>query len=818
MRCLITLCIIRLITKSAFGYSPSISRRKVFGLKRSTGVFMENKNGDEIHLESNIISNIKRVEIDLSNFKGNEEPLVIETGKIGRQSSGAVTLTRGDTVVYTTACRSNEVRNVDFVPLSVEYCERFSSAGMTSGAFNRRDGRPSEHEILTCRLIDRPIRPLLKTRYDTQLISWVLSYDGVKSCDPLAVISSSAALYISDLNFAKPVAAVVIGYKEDDGFMLNPSIAELEESQLNLVMAGTSDGILMIEGTADFLPEKIVLEALEFGFPAIQTICDSIENLAKLVNKTKVEETFKCKSIIVLKDEIKQALSSIETDSLFRHQRKDDVSFEIKKLQQIVIENLKEDYEEEEILSAFQSWLKDEIYEHASSHKKRIDGRDFDEIREIVIEDGVLPRVHGSALFQRGETQTMATVTLGDKASLKKVDSLEGLFLKKFYLQYTFPPSCVGETGRVGAPSRREVGHGNLAERALLPTIPNETAFPYVIRAESLITESHGSSSMASVCGVSLALMDAGVQVKQPVAGIAMGMLLPKPTFNETEAIILSDITGLEDAVGAMDFKVAGSSEGITAFQLDIKCEGLTLNFLKKALEQARLGRIQILDTMFRVIKQPRSELPPTVPRITSFQVPPETIGKIIGPGGKQIRAIIDDYDLLNMDVQEDGTIQLSSFNTTQMQKCQKFVLDFTAPKEKNKLIKYDGLLPKNGTNFKGNITGIHAFGVFVEIIPPHNATSSGLEGLCHVSELHVERVRNCEGFMKGFKDGTLEVKYLGINPKGQVQLSRKALLEERSKEKNLNKKNKSTKAQTQAQAQSQMSQKELDVIHEFIT
>ncbi len=715
-------------------------------------------------------------------------PIVIETGKIGRQAAGAVTLTRGDSVLYATAARDEKPRaEIDFLPLSVEHQERFSSAGLTSGSYNKRDGRPAEHEILTCRLIDRPIRPLVASgwRHETQLLSWVLSYDGIRSCDPLAIVSSATALYLSDVPLLKPVAAVQVGMDEDGSFLLNPTNEQMAKSALHLTVAGTQDAILMIEGAADFLPEEIFLKAVQHGHDAIQILCKGIKEFGETVGITKNLDTLKLPPD-GLQERVDELFTTKVDEMYAALGTKEEQGALMSALQKNVVERLEEEFPDESIAikMAFKDLLSRRMFERARTTGMRADGRELGAVRRIDIEAGFLPRVHGSALFTRGETQAIATATLGDSGMRQKIDKLDGLEEKRFYLQYSFPPSSVGETGRVGAPGRREVGHGNLAERALIPTLPSEEEFPYTIRVESLITESHGSSSMASVCGGCLSLMDAGVPIKKPVAGIAMGMLLgDKGGLSDENALILSDITGTEDALGTMDFKVAGDRHGVTTFQLDIKCEGLTFETMQRALEQARQGRLHILDEMDKVLSAPRAELPPTVPKIMSFTVPSESLGKIIGPGGKQIRAIIEDFELTNMDVRDDGNIQVSSFNAQKMKEAQEFVMNLikggAGGGGKTERAKYAGPDPVEGETYTGKITGIHPFGVFVEILPgSEDGSTPGLEGLVHVSELARDRIRNCEGYIKSLGVEELTVKYLGVE-KGKIRLSRKAVLEE---------------------------------------
>jgi len=734
----------------------------------------------------------------------NPNPIIIQTGKIGRQAAGAVTLTRGTTVLYATAAREDEPKifsgGRDFLPLSVEHQERFSSAGMTSGSYNKRDGRPAEHEILTCRLIDRPIRPLIREgwTHDTQLLSWVLSYDGERNCDSLAITASAAALWISDVPLIKPVAGVEVGLDPETGeYFLNPTNEQMEKSPLTLIIAGTKDAVLMIEGAADFLPESKMMEAVTFGHQAIQTICIALEEFGAIIGKEKKLDTIS-KPLEEIQNRVDDLMLE-RVDTLYNTvTNKDQHSKTQSQISKDVITELEEEYPEPEqqkqIKQAFKKLLCRRMFHKAKSTGLRIDGRKLDEVRNIDVGAGFLPNVHGSALFTRGETQAIATATLGDSGMKQKIDSIAGLDRKRFYLQYTFPPSCVGETGRVGMPGRREVGHGNLAERALIPSLPTEEEFPYSIRVESLITESHGSSSMASVCGGSLALMDAGVPVKAPIAGIAMGMLLDDTSkVSDNDGVIISDILGTEDALGTMDFKVAGDRAGITTFQLDIKCEGLTLETMETALEQARLGRIHILDEMAKYLDKPREELPSTVPKVVSFKIDQDSIGTVIGPGGKQIRAIIEDFGLTNMDVQEDGKIQISSMNTTALTSAETFTLALVENGGKGRGSRgggrgggssrpeYSGPEPEVGAIYKGKITGIHQFGVFVEILPgAEDGSTPGLEGLCHVSELHVERVRNCERFMESMGAEEIEVKLLGKNEKGKYQLSRKAVLQDR--------------------------------------
>jgi polyribonucleotide nucleotidyltransferase len=540
----------------------------------------------------------------------------------------------------------------------------------------------------------------------------------------------------------------------------------------------------MIEGAADFLPEALMVEAVSFGHDAIKVLCQGLEELGKVAGKVKKYDTID-PFPEGLRETMEKSYASV-VDSIYASGgpgSKGDQSSATSALSSLVMEEMEVLYPEQKyaIKSELKSLMCRRMYALGSETSTRIDGRRLDEVRSIEADVGLFPRVHGSALFTRGQTQVVATATLGDSGMRQKIDRISGMEQKRFYLQYTFPPSCVGETGRVGAPGRREVGHGNLAERALIPALPSEADFPYAIRVESLVTESNGSSSMASVCGGCLALMDAGVPIVSPVAGIAMGMLL-KDGRTDDNAVILSDILGAEDALGTMDFKVAGNREGITTFQLDIKCEGLTLETMKRALDQARIGRLHILDEMDKALTGPRGELPSTVPKVVKMKISADSIGKVIGPGGKQIRALIEDFGLSNIDVGEDGTVQLSGFDRGQIEKAREMIESLTLsmggggggrrggggggrgggePREPRP--EYVGEAPEEGKTYTGKITGIHQFGVFLEILPgAEDGSTPGLEGLCHVSDLHIERVRSCEGFVGSMNTETLE----GKNPR----------------------------------------------------
>ena len=520
-----------------------------------------------------------------------------------------------------------------------------------------------------------------------------------------------------------------------------------------------------------------------FGHDAIKVQCLGLEELGRVAGKEKRYD-----SIDPFPEGLREVMERSYAgaiDGIYASGgpgSKGDQSSATSALSALVMEEMEALYPEQKyaIKSELKSLMCRRMYDLASETSTRIDGRRLDEVRAIEADVGLFPRVHGSALFTRGQTQVVATATLGDSGMRQKIDRISGMEQKRFYLQYTFPPSCVGETGRVGAPGRREVGHGNLAERALAPALPSEEDFPYAIRVESLVTESTGSSSMASVCGGCLALMDAGVPIVSPVAGIAMGMLL-KDGRTDDNAVILSDILGTEDALGTMDFKVAGNREGITTFQLDIKCEGLTLETMKRALDQARVGRLHILDEMEKALQGHRAELPSTVPKVVKMKISADSIGKVIGPGGRQIRALIEDFGLSNIDVEENGEVQLSGFDMGQIEKAREMIASLTSSTgggggrrggggrgggagggDLQPRPEYVGEAPEEGKTYTGKITGIHQFGVFLEILPgAEDGSTPGLEGLCHVSDLHIERVRSCEGFVRGMNTETLE----GKNP-----------------------------------------------------
>lgn len=674
-----------------------------------------------------------------------------ETGKIARQAGGAVLVRLGETIVFTTACASEEaLPDVDFLPLRVDYQEKFSSAGKTVGGFFKREGRPTEKETLVSRLIDRPLRPMFEEGYyhDVQILSYVWSYDGSNSPEPLAICGASAALVLSDIPLVKPIGAVRVGLI-DNRFVINPTFAEQEKSLLDLVIAGTEDGVLMIEGSCQFLTEAQALEAIETGHRAIKTICHALSEWQTAIGKEKKRETLKR-----LSPDILTAVSERCTHELHQALRIPNKK-EREKAQAAVKERLLAHfsestlYSQSDLLAAYKEISSRCLRKMILEENMRPDGRDSKAIRPIDIEQSILPRVHGSSLFTRGETQSVAVCTLGGETMAQRYETLHGEGSARFYLQYFFPPFSVGEVGRVGAPGRREVGHGKLAERALLPILPSKADFPYIVRVESNITESNGSSSMATVCGCCLAMMDAGVPILEPVAGIAMGLILEEDKF-----VILSDILGAEDALGDMDFKVAGTAKGITSFQMDIKVEGITPAIMKEALAQAREGRLHILDKMLAACPKPRAGLSHHAPRIETLRVKSSKIATIIGPGGKQIRAIIEETGV-EIDIDDSGLINISSANKEGIERAKAIIAGLTAEVE-------------IGQTYSGKVVSIKPFGLFVEILP-------GKEGLCHISEFSHERIEDLNTVTK--PGDIVPVKVLDINERGQLKLSRKATL-----------------------------------------
>lgn len=680
--------------------------------------------------------------------------LKFETGKIARQAGGSVVVQAGETVVFASACAAPTASaDIDFFPLRVDYQEKFSSAGKTASGFIKREGRPAEREILTSRLIDRPLRPMFEEGYynEVQILAYVFSYDNAHLPDVLAICAASAALVLSEIPLVKPIGAVRVGMI-DGNWIINPSAEEMKSSKLDLVLAGTEDAILMIEGFADFLTEEQVIQAIDFGHKAIQEICQALAQWREKIGKPKKLDTLR-----KIPNEITHAVQTHAKhllESALRISAKGERERAIEQIKETLLKELLPEgtkNNKTDVVLSFKN-LQSTLMRHmVLKEKKRIDGRHLDEIRAIDIEPSLLPRTHGSALFTRGETQALAVCTLGGETTAQRFEDLNGESSQRFYLQYSFPPFSVGEVGRIGSPGRREIGHGKLAERALTAILPPQEKFPYVIRLESNITESNGSSSMASVCGGCLALMDAGVPIKRPVSGIAMGLIL-----EGNEYVVLSDILGAEDALGDMDFKITGDDDGITAFQMDIKVEGITLEIMKTALAQAKKGRSHILHKMTSICPEAKKEMSAYAPRIETMQIKPSKIGTVIGPGGKQIRAIVEETGV-QIDINDSGIVSIASNNAEAMARAKEIIYGLTAEAEIGKI-------------YKGRIVSKKEFGFFVEIFP-------GKEGLCHISEISTQRIQNIND--APFKEGdSIEVQVLDINDRGQIRLSHRAILE----------------------------------------
>ncbi|OGW35630.1 MAG: polyribonucleotide nucleotidyltransferase [Nitrospirae bacterium GWC2_56_14] len=694
---------------------------------------------------------VTTVEIEIGGKK-----LILETGLMAKQANGSIVARYGDSVVLSTAVASKvERQNVDFLPLTVDYQEKAYSAGKIPGGFFKREGRQSEKEILTSRLIDRPIRPLFPDGYffDTQVIASVLSMGDESSTDLMAMIASSAALAISDVPFAGPVGAVRVGLIEGK-FVINPGHKDIELSALNLVVAGTADAIMMVEGGAKELTEDQMLEALETAHREIKKIVALQNDLAKKVGKAKRS----VKTIEVDKDLAAQVstlamermrTSIIIPDKMERQKTLDAVLDDIK----LQLKN-EDPTRSLQISKIFHDIEKDAVRKIILDKNTRADGRKPTEIRPISSVVGMLPRTHGSALFTRGETQALVVTTLGTSEDEQRIDSLEGEYYKTFMLHYNFPPFSVGETKPLRGPGRREVGHGALAERALKPMLPTKQEFPYTIRLVSDILESNGSSSMATVCGGTLALMDAGVPIKAPVAGIAMGLIK-----EGDKVIILSDILGLEDHLGDMDFKVTGTSKGITALQMDMKIEGITIETMRTALDQAREGRLHILGKMLETLAESRKNLNPFAPRIITMQINPDKIKDVIGSGGKVIRSIVEQTGA-KIDIEDNGTINIASSDEAAANKAKEIIRGICQDAEVGKL-------------YMGKVRKIMDFGAFVEIFP-------GTDGLLHISQISEQRLEKVTDALK--EGDEILVKVLEIDRQGKIRLSRKEAIRDKEK------------------------------------
>lgn len=694
----------------------------------------------------------KKIELDMGG-----RPLTIETGKIAKQASGAAMVTYGDTVVLVTAVGAREAKpDIDFLPLTVEYQERFYAVGRIPGSFFRREiGRPTEKETLTCRFIDRPLRPLFAEGYgcETQIIATVMSADKDHDSDLLAMIGASTALSISHIPFLGPIAGVRVGLIDGE-YIINPTAEQKAQSRMELIVAGTKNAVVMVEGGMDLLTEEEVHEAIYFGHAAIQPLINAQEEMQAAVGKAKME---------VIPPEVDTALQA-KVAELAQAKMEAVITTTDKLERQEASHNL-----QEEILTQFQA--ADEAFDRAKEVKtmlkelkknmmrarivemgERIGGRKSDEVRAISSAVSVLPRAHGSALFTRGETQAMVTATLGSGMDEQRVETLEGMEFRPFMLHYNFPPYCVGEARFLRGPSRRDIGHGALATRAIQAVLPDHEEFPYTIRVVSEIMESNGSSSMATVCGGALALMDAGVPIKQPVSGVAMGLI--KEGDN---VVILTDILGDEDHLGDMDFKVTGTEDGISALQMDIKIDGVTPEIMAAALSQAKEGRIHILGEMNKALAAPRSEVPEHAPKMMVLHINPDKIRDIIGPGGKIIKGLSADYDC-KIDVDDSGEVKIFAPDGEKAAAVKAQVEAITAEAEIGKI-------------YKGVVKTIVDFGAFVEILP-------GTDGLVHISELENRRVNKVTDVLHEGEE--VMVKVLNVDQRGKIRLSRKAAMEDK--------------------------------------
>ena len=684
-------------------------------------------------------------------FQYGDKTVTLETGKIARQATGAVVCSMGDTVVLVTCVASrNADLERDFFPLTVDYQEKTYAAGKIPGGFFKREGRPSEKETLTCRLIDRPIRPLFPKGFknEVQIIATVLSLDPEVDPDIPAMIAASAAIAVSGVPFNGPIGAARVGYK-DGNYVLNPSFQALDDSDLNLVVAGTSSSVLMVESEAQQLSEEVMLGAVTYGHEQMQVVIENVIALAQAAG-TKPWDWQAPAEDTELSDEVSRRCGDLLReayaiqDKLSRRERIEEIRTEA---MSTIAEEFPEKWSESLVAGVIEKLESSIVRGSILSGENRIDGRTPDEIRQISVEVGVLPRTHGSALFTRGETQALVVTSLGTERDAQIIDAIEGERKDMFMLHYNFPPFCVGETGRVGSPKRREIGHGRLAKRGIMAVMPDLTTFPYSIRVVSEITESNGSSSMASVCGTSLSLMDAGVSIKAPVAGIAMGLIKETDKF-----VVLSDIMGDEDHLGDMDFKVAGTAGGVTALQMDIKIEGITKEIMEAALQQARSGRMHILEKMNQVISEARGEMSEYAPRITTIKIHPDKIRDVIGKGGVTIRAITEETGT-TIDIDDDGIVKIYSIDKAASDDAKKRIEALTADIEVGKI-------------YEGRVQKLMDFGAFVNILP-------GKDGLVHISQISDERVENVSDKLS--EGDMVKVKVLEIDRQGRVRLSMKA-------------------------------------------
>jgi polyribonucleotide nucleotidyltransferase len=681
------------------------------------------------------------------------KPITFETGTLAGQAGGAVTVRLGDTMIFAAATMSSEVRlGIDYFPLTVDYEERMYAGGRIPGSFFRREGRPSEVAILIARLTDRPLRPLFPKdlRNDVQVILYSFSVDGENPIDALAINAASTALMISDIPWGGPVAAVRIGHIHGQ-FIVNPTATEQDSSDLDLRIAGTRDAILMVECGAQEVPEAVMVEALNFGHQSIQPLIDIQEQMAREIGKPKQAYTsFNLAEATQIP--VNERAAARLTELLDAPHTKAELDTAIRALQSEMVTELTAQDETlaPSVIEALDETLKSVVRRRILEHQIRPDGRGLTDIRPIWGEVGLSPRAHGSGLFTRGETQVLTLATLGTPRDAQEIDSLTGMEAKRYMHHYNFPPFSTGEVRPLRGSSRRDVGHGALAERALLPVIPPEADFPYTLRLVSEVLSSNGSTSMASVCGSTLALMDTGVPIKAPVAGVAMGLIKEADRYS-----ILTDIQGLEDHLGDMDFKVAGTRDGITALQMDIKIKGITSEIMSKALEQARIARLFILDKILEIIPEPRKELKSFAPRITVLHIAPDKIGAVIGPGGKIIRSIQEETGV-KIDIEEDGTVYIASSDGPAAEKAREMVEEITE-------------VPVIGRIYTGRVVRTTDFGAFVEILPNQ-------DGLVHISQLDSERVNKVEDIVSVGDEITVMI--TNIDDTGKIRLSRQAVLE----------------------------------------
>ena len=688
-------------------------------------------------------------------FQYGQHTITLETGEIAKQASGAVVASMGDTVVLATVVAEKEPRvGKDFFPLTVDYQEKTFAAGRIPGGFFKREGRPSEKEILTCRLIDRPIRPLFPDGFinEVQVIVTVLSLDPDINPDIISIIGVSAALSLSGAPFRGPIGAARVGYAGGE-YILNPTYTQLVDSKLDLVVAGTEGAVLMVESEAKELTEEVMLGAVLFGHEQMKIAIEAIRSLAQEAGTESWDWQPPAKDTAMLTSV--RAATESEIGNAYGIAEKVARQNKLAEIREHAVTQLaKADASDEDVAnikSAIKDVEKDIVRSRILQGEPRIDGRDTRTVRPINIRVGLLPRTHGSALFTRGETQALVVTTLGTGRDAQLIDALEGERKEPFMLHYNFPPYSVGESGRVGSPKRREIGHGRLAKRGIAAVMPDMNEYPYVVRVVSEVTESNGSSSMATVCGTSLSLMDAGVKTKAPVAGVAMGLIKDDNRF-----AVLTDILGDEDHLGDMDFKVAGTNEGVTALQMDIKIEGITKEIMQAALEQAKEGRLQILGVMNQAISEPRAELSEYAPRIITFKINPERIRDVIGKGGTTIRAICEETSAI-IDIVDDGTVTIASADNAAAQEARRRVEQLTADVEV-------------GTIYEGRVAKLMDFGAFVTILP-------GRDGLVHISQISNERVENVSDKLK--EGDNVKVKVLEVDKQGRIRLSMKAVEQE---------------------------------------